>query len=225
MSQETKLLIACGLVTVAIIVGGVLFYSSKNPAAGGQTTVDASLLIRDDSYKSASGSAAVPGSASVSATLVEFGDFECPACGVAHPIIKKIISDYSGKLVYVFRHYPLPQHKSAPIAAEAAEAAGEQGKFFEMQDKLYETQSDWSEKPNALDFFTGYAKDIGLNVEQFKKDVEANKFKEKINRDVADGDQVGIDATPTFFINGQKYSGSLTEDGFKTEIDKVLNNR
>ncbi len=213
MKKEIKNLIIIGIVGI-IAVGGI-FAMLKTPTT---PAVDPALLINEDSYELFKGK---PINAKV--TVVEFGDFECPACGVFHNIFNQISLVYPNQIDLIYRHYPLPQHKTALIAAEAAEAAGEQGKFWQMHDLLYENQITWSEKAEALDIFTGYATQLGLDVEKFKKDIQAEKYKEKIKRDQADGDKLILTGTPTIYINGQKYTGGLSFQGIKTAIEAQLN--
>lgn len=217
MSQEMKALLIIGVVTVAILVGGIVFLGGKG-ASSSQTEVlkaDTSLLVRDDSFKTATDSAKV--------TVVEFADFQCPACGAVFPTVKKIENEYSGRVSFVFRHFPLPQHKNGMPASLAAEAAGEQGKFWEMHDKLFVGQDKWSESGSAVDDFVSYASDLGLDIDKFKAALENKSFTSKIKRDQDDGYALGVNSTPTFFINGEKVTGALGYDEFKKKIDIQLN--
>ena len=215
ISTEAKLLIGTGLATLLILVGGIFFLSKNDQKAVEQTTkpVDAGVLVRSDSNKIATDSAKV--------TVVEFGDYQCPACRIAQPVVKKILSDYAGKINFVFRNFPLPQHQIALLAAESAEAAGEQGKYWEMNDKLYETQEDWSGSNDALNKFAGFATDLKLDVEKFKKSVQENKFADKIQKDSADGNSLGVNSTPTFYVNGIKLN-SFSYENFKSKIEANL---
>lgn len=214
MKKEIKNLIIIAIVGI-VVIGGI-FAMLKTPT--NSQTVDQALLIHEDSYELLEGK---PINAKV--TVVEFGDFECPACGFSHGIFKQILLAYPDQVNLVFRHYPLPQHKTALIAAEAAEAAGEQGKFWQMYDLLYENQEKWSAKAEALDIFAEYAKQLNLDVEKFKKDIQDEKYKEKIKRDQADGDKLILTGTPTIYINGQKYTGGLSFQGIKNAIEAQLN--
>src|SRR5581483_190972 len=102
---------------------------------------DSTVLTRNANHKITSTNTKV--------TIIEFADFQCPACGQAHPALKQILEEYKGKVTFIYRHFPLPQHQNAILAAKASEAAGEQGKFWEMHDMLYEKQNEWSESNNA----------------------------------------------------------------------------
>lgn len=214
MTPELKVLSGIAVLTVTILVIAVFFLSNSSNPSPKDIQSDPGLLVKENSHKIASSSAKV--------TIVEFGDYQCPFCASAQPIVKQLLNDYSGKVNLVFRHFPLPQHQNALLAAEAAEAAGEQGKFFEMTDKLYENQKDWSENNNPLQLFVSYAQELKLNLEQFSSAVTTNKYHQKIMADKNDGLSLGINSTPTFFINGQKMNGFNPTD-FKSLIDKFLN--
>lgn len=195
MNKET---IVITVISVLFIVGmGFLVWkgpSFSTPAAP-IVASDPSLLVRANSH--------MTGSASAKVTMVEFGDYQCPACGAAYPILKQITDKYAGNpdFNFVFRNFPLPQHPNAPIAAEAAEAAGAQGKYFEMLDQLYANQNQWVDSSNPLTFFLSYAGKIGLAADKFTADVAASKYASAISADQSDGNQLGVNATPTVFIN------------------------
>ena len=144
-------------------------------------------------------------------TLVEFGDYECPYCGMAHPVVKRAQQVLGDQLRFVFRHFPLAEaHPHARLAAQAAEAAGAQGKFWEMHDMLYEHQ-------DALeaDDIVGYAKEIGLDVPRFLEELQAGAYAKRVRDDFRNGVRSGVNGTPTFFVNGLRYEGSwANEDAF-----------
>ena len=220
MTQEAKILIGIGIATLVIVVGAAFMFggstSSTKDATNPKITKDQEkLLIRGDSYQKKVDGAKI--------TLVEFGDFECPACGAAYPVVTQLLNDYKGKINFVFREFPLPSHPNGPIGAEAAEAAGANGKFFEMYDALYQNQKEWGEDKNPMQFFEKYAKLIGLDVEKFKADVNSKKFDARIQKDIADGNSLGVNATPTFFLNGEKITGGLPYNDFKAKFDAILN--
>lgn len=217
VSQEKKVLIGLGIATLLIIVGGAFFVGGSTSPEKPTPPADAKILVRPDSNKEIVPHAKV--------TLVEFGDFQCPACGASYPIVTQILNDYKGKVSFVFRNYPLPMHSNAMIAAEAAEAAGAQGKYFDMYSLLYSNQSEWSDSKTPIDVFLKYAKTIGLDDEKFKADVQSKKFESKIKKDIADGDAVSVSATPTFFINGSKITGGLPYNEFKDKIDSALTSK
>lgn len=146
--------------------------------------------------------------------LIEYSDLQCPACKNAHDYFKIVEASGSpdisitNKVTFVFRHFPLTQiHDKAIVAAYAAEAAGKQGKFWEMTDMLYDNQPIWEQSNNPqADYFNQYAKDLKLDVEKFKKDSASTEVRQRVDEDVQAGNQMGIDSTPTFYLNGQKVS-------------------
>lgn len=216
MTQEAKVILGIGAVAVAIVIGAVFLLSK--PSQEANLSADPKIFVREDSHSVAPGAAKV--------TIVEFGDYQCPSCAAAQPTVKELILRYTPKkseqVNIVYRHFPLPQHKNALISAEAAEAAGEQGKFWEMHDKLYENQTQWSESNNPLDIVVGYAKELKLDTEKFKQAVENNKFANKIQQDKNDGITLGVNSTPTFFINGKKLEGMPSFENFKSKIEAEL---
>jgi protein-disulfide isomerase len=155
---------------------------------------------------SAEDHAAGPEDASV--TLVEYGDYECPYCGMAHPIVKRAQQELGNQLRFVFRNFPLAEaHPHARLAAQAAEAAAAQGKFWEMHDMLFENQA--ALEPDDL---VGYAKSIGLDIKRFERDLEAGTFAKKVRDDFRSGVRSGVNGTPTFFVNGKRYEGSWANE-------------
>lgn len=138
-------------------------------------------------------------------TLIEYGDLQCPACKSYYPIVKQIKEEFGDKITFQFRHFPLNQiHPHAYQAARAAEAAGNQGKFFEMHDMLYENQDSWSGLSDVTSVFESYAQQLGLDMEKFKSDVVSAEVGAAIDADVKEGNKAGANSTPTFVINGQK---------------------
>jgi len=211
MKSETKLFLGIILGTVAIVIAGILILS--RPAT--PVKVDASLLIRENSHKTASGSASI--------TLVEFSDFQCPACVTYHPIVKEIAQKFSKDLILVYRNFPLTNlHKNAYLAAQAAEAAGKQQKYWEMNNMLFEKQAEWSELPSPVDIFTGYAATLGLDAGRFVNDMNSDEVRSIIDADIADGNALGIPGTPTFFVNGQKIENPPSAADFEAVIQDAI---
>lgn len=136
--------------------------------------------------------------------LEEFGDFECPPCGALHPILEQMHEEFGNRLRITFREYPLPSHQHARAAASAAEAAGIQGKFWPMHDLIYERQNAWKTQFNARAIFEGYAREIGLDVERYNRDLEGNLVAQRIFQDNRRGQSLGVGGTPTVFINGRE---------------------
>lgn len=217
MSQEAKVLSIIGILTLVILVVGIFFLNKSSAPVAPLTDVsDQSRLIRGDSFQTATDSA------QKKVVLVEFGDFECPACGSAHPVLKQLKADYQNDLNVVFRNFPLPQHKNAEIAAKAAEAAGVQNKFWPMHDMLFENQSEWAQSDNPREIFIQYATEIGLNIEQFQKSLDDSALAQKIDRDINDGNASGVGSTPTFFINGKKVNVLQNFSDLKGYIEDEL---
>lgn len=160
--------------------------------------------------------------------LIEYSDFQCPACKNAHNILKTIEASGSAdfeitkKVTFVYRHFPLFQiHDKANLAAYAAEAAGKQNKFWEMTDLLFDNQQTWKESKNPeKEDFVNYAKELKLDLEKFKKDIDSSEVKNKVAEDLKDADQMGISSTPTFFLNGQKVNVN-SYDEFKTMLKNL----
>lgn len=156
--------------------------------------------------------------------LEEFGDYQCPPCGALHPDLKKLRGEYGDKVKFVFHHFPLTRiHQHAAIAAFAAVAAGQQGKFWEMHNLLYESQDLWRETDSLAPILVNFAKQLGLNLEQFERDINDPKVKAIVLNDVRRGDAMGVTGTPTLFLDGQMVdSEKLTMDYLREEINKKL---
>ncbi|MBI5077649.1 thioredoxin domain-containing protein [Candidatus Falkowbacteria bacterium] len=151
--------------------------------------------------------------------LIEYTDFECPFCLNHSKTSKKINETYGDKIKFVVRHFPLSFHENAQKAAEAAECAGEQGKFWQMYDVLFATNEA---KTMGIEKWKAEAKKMGLNVTKFSECLDSGKYADKINQEIADGAAAGVDGTPATFINGQLVSGALPFEQFKSIIDGLL---
>lgn len=203
LTSETKLFLGMIGVTVLILIGAVFFLS--RPAA----TLDRSQLITNETLTT--------GNASASAYLVEFSDFQCPACRAYQPAVKQILSQYKDQLTFAYRHFPLDQHPLAIPAAKAAEAAGKQGKFWEAHDQLFIDQDKFSDE-----YFVQFAQLLQLDKSQFDKDKVSGDVKDKIERDRVAGLGFGVNATPTFFLNGQKLNLTTPEE-LVNAVTKAIN--
>lgn len=145
------------------------------------------------------------GPANAPVQLEEFGDFQCPPCGMFHPILEQMHKEFGDKLRITFREFPLvPAHQHAVAAASSAEAAGLQGQFWEMHDLLYEHQADWKDKLDVGPIFEGYARQIGLDIERWKEDVGSEQVAQRIFLDGKRGHSMGVRGTPTVFMNGRE---------------------
>ena len=152
-------------------------------------------------------------------TLVQYSDFECPFSGRAYTTFKKLLADYPDKVRLVYKHFPLNFHANAQKAAESAECAGEQGKFWEYHDTLFEKQSGGLSVVN----FKQWAGDLNLDTNKFNDCLDSGKYAGKVQADATDGQSRGVQGTPATFVNGQLVSGAVPYENFKTIIDQILN--
>lgn len=183
------------------------FYAVQSDDAGtqGEVTVTEQDHIR--------------GAATGKVTLVEFGDFQCPACGAYEPIVRQVTGANSADLKIVFKHFPLVQiHQNALLSAKASEAAGLQGKFWEMHDMLYDKQGEWANNLNSRDIFNGYAQALGLDMQKFAQDIDSQQVQDKILNEYKEGVSLGVQGTPTFFVNGKK----IENPGSVEEFNKII---
>jgi protein-disulfide isomerase len=166
----------------------------------------------------------VRGNANAPVTLEEFADFQCPSCGAYYPELKKIESEFGDRLRVIFRERPLvPPHEHALIAAQAAEAAGMQGRFWEMHDKLYENQKAWSEARDLVPIFVDYAKQIGLDTDRFMKDLNGEMVASRIFQDGKRAHALNVNGTPTFYVNGKEAKDeNWKPEGLRAMINKAL---
>jgi protein-disulfide isomerase len=157
------------------------------------------------------------GPADAPVTLVEFGDYECPYCRRADPVVKRIRQQLGDRLRFVFRNYPQNSvHPHASVAAQAAEAAAAQGKFWQMHDELYEHQDDLAEQE-----ISSFALRAGLEIYKFQADLGSERFAERVLEDFLGGQQSGVKRTPTFFINGIRYDGELEYEPMLNAIERA----
>ena len=160
----------------------------------------------------------VSGPATAPATLVEYGDYECPYCGQAHPVVREVRRRFGPRLRFVFRHFPLATvHPHAEPAAEAAEAAGAQGKFWEMHDLLYENQSALDD-----DDLVRYADAIGLDPSRFVEELAGHVHAARVREDFLGGARSGVNGTPTFFINGVRHDGPYDLESLSEAIEEAV---
>ncbi len=196
------------LVIVAVLVGVFVLTKdrSSSPSQSGQVS----------NHSTGKGTKGV--------TFVEYGDFQCPACKSYYPLVKEVRKFYGNDVKFVFRHYPLVQiHPHAFLAARAVEAAGLQGKFFEMHDLMYENQDSWSQLPDPTPTFEQFASQLGLDSERFKQDMSSEQVSATINADIQDAKSIGALATPTFVINGKKVEENPRDlKGFKQLINEAI---
>lgn len=199
---------------VVLVLGGIVYALTQ---AGGDTNTEALLtdaVSADDHIK---------GVADSSVILVEYSDFQCPACATYHPIIGQIIDEYQDRIAFVYRHFPLRSiHPNGQIAAEASEAADIQGKFWEMYDMLFQNQNEWSGEGDPTERFVAYAEEIGLNTDQFRTDLTSSVVTDVVDANYRSGIAASIDSTPTFFLNGAQLDNPRSLDEFRSVIDTAL---
>src|SRR5216110_2186541 len=204
------------VVALATIGSGAMLYHAKKPHV---------LSIPEDKIAAKSGtdSAHIRGNPDAPVTLEEYGDFQCPPCGMFATFVGQLEKEYDSRLRVVFRNFPLGVHEHALEAALAAEAAGLQGHFWEMHDVLYREQETWSKAPNARELFESYAGTIGLDVDKFKKDMDGEQVKARVEADRQRGQSLGIQITPTVFINNQPLDPKdKNPEGIRAEINAAL---
>jgi protein-disulfide isomerase len=208
--------IIVAVVALATIGSGAMLYHAKRPHV---------LAIPEDKIvgKSNTESAHIRGNPDALVTLEEYGDFQCPPCGMFAAFLGQLEKEYDSRLRVVFRNFPLGMHEHAREAALAAEAAGLQGRFWEMHDVLYREQETWSKAPNARELFESYAGTIGLDLDKFKKDMDGEKTKERVDADRQRGESLGVQTTPTLFINNQPVDQKdKNPEGIRAEINAAL---
>lgn len=203
------------IIAIAAGAGYYFFFAPEQPEAPGQQSSSFSIdaLAENDHVK---------GVRDAKTILVEYSDFQCPACAAYQPLVKQLAQDFEGKIAIVYRHFPLLQHKHAKLAAYASEAADKQGKFWEMHDMIFETQKEWSSKSDARDIFIGYADKLGLDRAQFIADIDSKANAEKVDMQYKSGIKAKVTGTPTFYLNGKKLDTPRTYDDFKTAIGKAI---
>lgn len=199
------------IIAIVVILGGALYFFSRS---GGSEVVAINLEETDWTR----------GATNPKVTLIEYGDFQCPACAVYEDVVQKIQADFKDTLVFSYRHFPLTQiHQNALLSAKSAEASGRQQKFWEMHDLLYKNQKEWETSPVAKDTFIRYAKELGLDIVKFEKDLSDSAISKKIEDDYKGGVKLKVLGTPTFFLNGKKIDNPGSYDDFKKKIEEVLN--
>jgi protein-disulfide isomerase len=212
---------------IVLILGGLVLYSRSNSIEIDVSSIDAQI-VQSASEQSGNIADRVFNNTQSDVVLIEYGDFECPGCAAAHVGVKTLLAEYGDRISFVFRQFPLTSiHPNARAAAAAAEAAGQQGKYWEMHDLIYNNQSVWSaaDASSRTETFTSYAEQIGLNTDTFKADIASSAVNQKVLFDQALGGKQAVGSTPTFILNGEKLEEAVTSgfsNGDLTEIKKLL---
>jgi protein-disulfide isomerase len=202
-----------GFITVG---AGTILYRTKRPVA---LSVSKANSVEKEKQESIH----MRGPAQAPVTLEEFGDFQCPPCGMISGPLLEIEKDYGPKLRVIFRNFPFPNHRHALEAAYAAEAAGLQGRYWEMHDLLYKEQRNWSEAPDAKQLFVSYARLLGLEMDRFETDIAGPNVKARVSADQERGKSIGVKATPSIFINNEEVPPkSLNPTALRAAIDEAL---
>lgn len=213
MSGEKKFIIGIFITTAVLLIGAGFFVNKKEPQISNEQKKI--LKINPNDY--------IKGNKKATVTLVEYLDFECEACGFYYPYVKQLTKEFNNDVRFVSRYFPLPGHKNGLPAALAVEAASKQDKYWEMYEIVFENQKNWGERAVAdPTIFEEYAKKIGLNMTQFKKDVDSKTVKDRVERDRLSGEQLGVDATPTFYLNGEKLQNPRSPEDFKNIIKTAI---
>jgi protein-disulfide isomerase len=205
MKRALPFLIIAIVLAAAGVIAWYLKQSAVQPPVAAPTPTASVPAIPPKVGEPGAEPAHAQGSAKAAVTLEEFGDFQCPPCGVLHPILKTMQQEFGADLRVVFREFPLvPTHQFAMAAARAAEAAGLQGRFWDMHDLLYDNQKSWSNAFDVRPIFEGYATKIGLDLEKFKRDLSSETVTQRITQDGTRGHSMGVQGTPTVFLNGRE---------------------
>lgn len=208
-SRFSLILIAC-----VVVFGAILFFGKKDASAP-----------TDSNGNPAEASNHVRGEGKKKVTLTEYGDFQCPACGQYYPVVEQVFEKYKDDITFQFRNFPLRQiHPNAVLAHRYAEAASNQGKFWEMYNLLYQNQNTWTNSSNsAADAtFRSLAQGLNLDMGKLDTDVKSDATNAIINADVAAGQKLGVNSTPTFFINGKKVENPTNLEGFNKLIEDAI---
>jgi protein-disulfide isomerase len=214
LTQNTKISLA---IVFLFVLGGLVFVNTRD--GGGPGSSDAAenaKTVRADSHM-------LSIAEDDKVNLVEFLDFECEACRAQFPVMERIREEYDGRINFVVRYFPLPGHANAENAARAVEAASKQGAFEEMYVKMYETQSEWGESQDSKeDLFVEFARELGLDEAQFVADVNDPKTAERVAKDQQDGVGLGVQGTPTIFLNDEELPSMPPYELLKERIDALL---
>ncbi|MGY3520346.1 DsbA family protein [Micromonospora sp. PTRAS2] len=218
MTRNARLTLAL-IAVLVFAVGGLLAVNRRDepaPAALAGGSVDPAVLVREDSHRLATATDS-------RVTLVEFLDFECESCAAAYPAVKQVLATYQGRITFVVRYFPIPSHPNADLAARTAQAAANQGRFAEMYAKLFENQNAWGhqERPQT-EVFLAYARDLDLDLDRFRRDLDDPATAARVARDKADGQAAGVTGTPTFFLNGRQLTELRSQDDLTAALDAAL---
>lgn len=203
--------------TVVIIISSLVYVVFAFDTSRQNTSLevdDALTLLIDDWQK---------GNKDAKVTVIEYSDLQCPACAVVdEQIVKPILEEYSEKINFSYRHFPLSMHENAVSAAWASESAGRQDKFWEMKDKLFGNQEEWSSTSSPEVVFKKFASELGLDMEKFSSDYSSTLIKELVQEDTNRANSLSLNSTPTFFVNGKKVPPLRSKEDLENAINEAL---
>lgn len=212
------------IVLATAVTGGIALFRSTRPSPVVNSTPFTAATPATTVAHAVASPVMGPVSENVSVTLEEFGDYQCPPCGLLHPELKSIKADYGKRLNFIFRNFPLSRiHKNAQAAAQAAEAARLQGSFWQMHDTLYEHQIEWKDESDPTPVFRKFAGEIGLDLKRFDRDLDSLEVKARIDADSRRAESLKIEGTPTILIEGnQLLTEAMTAEGIRRGIEVML---
>jgi protein-disulfide isomerase len=200
-----------------VILGGTIFVMAKlgaGSATPGSAAPLADAVTEADWFK---------GNKDAKVTLLEYSDFQCPACAAYYPVLKQLVTELGNDIKIVYRHFPLSSiHANAQAGAWATEAAGNQGRFWEMHDKLFENQNVWASTKDPFDTFKRYAEELKLDINKFKADYESNAVHDKVDEQYKSGVRSGVNSTPSFFLNGQRMQNARDYNYLKSKVQAEI---
>jgi formate-nitrite transporter family protein len=208
MKKENRIWFWSISILVLVLLTWIVI-NAANPNADGST------VVTDQEWSKGNPNALV--------TLIEYSDFQCPACATYYQMINKLADEMGDEVLVIYRHYPLTSiHPQAELAAQAAEAAGQQNTFWDMHDKLFAGQNTWSNQSDAKDIFIGYAEELNLDIARFKSDIDNGNIKDAVKDDRRSGNQALVEGTPTLFLNGEKINNPRSYDKLRQAVKNAL---
>ncbi len=211
MNIKRILFWASFIIVILLIIWGLIVAINKDNTVVNKTGAPAPVAATDH----------IIGSSTAPVTIIEYSDFQCPACQAYYYVVEKLLASSTVPIRFVYRHFPLTQHVNAVPASLASEAASVQGNFWGMYKLLFENYTDWIELKDPNPVFVDYAKELGLDADQFTKDLASTTLKTRITDSVDEGTSIGVNSTPTFFINGEVITNPQSYDAFKTIVEQA----
>lgn len=211
MSMNKWFIIGITLLSFALLFGFAILVSESGSSPEEKSTA-LTVTEKDWTY----------GNKDSKVVVVEYLDFQCPACARVYPMTEKIKDEYKDRVLFVVRNFPLPNHSNGLISAKFVEASGKQGKYWEMYKLMYERQENWSESKDPASIFQSYAKELKLDISKLNVDINSEEIKNKIETDISTAKIVGVNETPTFYLNGSSMKTPSDLTSFKKLLDDEL---